>query len=240
MKIIDKQDLKLLKSRDKVLIKCYICNKSFNALKHEVQSVLAGGSRKNRLKYCSRPCQNEARYTGKRIECVYCGDIFYRQIKKIKKQNFCSQSCAASFNNSIRKRSVKEKNKIRKQKIKKRHFCVCGSKKSHDAQFCIKCRRTTDIKNVLKKTLKEKTGKGNARVKYSMVRKIASRVLELSNIKKECKICEFNICVEVCHIKPIHKFKEADLLSKINSITNLIYLCPNHHKMLDKKIIIFK
>lgn len=237
MKIIDKRSLKSLKSRDKVLLACYICNKNFSAPKHAVQSVLKGGNRKNRLKYCSRVCQSKGLSTGKRIKCFYCDMIFYREAGKIRENNFCSKSCSASFNNSKRKRSAKEKNIAKEKALKKRHFCECGCKKSHAAKLCIKCRHISSLQNVLRKTLKEKTGKGNARVKYSMVRKVAARVLELSNVEKKCKICNFNICVEVCHIKPIHKFKETDLLLQINSLKNLIYLCPNHHTMLDRKLL---
>lgn len=56
-------------------------------------------------------------------------------------------------------------------------------------------------------------------------------------VEKKCKICNFDIAVEVAHIKPISKFKETALMEEVNSMNNLIYLCPNHHTMFDMGLI---
>jgi len=145
-----------------------------------------------------------------------------------RRNDFCSHSCGASFNNRMHP----------KRKLAKNKFCPdCGKKKHAGAVRCNFCNRKRILNNNLKKTLKEKTSNGNARIKYHMVRKIAKIVLELADVPKKCKICGFDICVDVCHIKPISEFSEEFLLSEVNSLDNLIYLCPNHHKMLDKGLI---
>jgi len=43
--------------------------------------------------------------------------------------------------------------------------------------------------------------------------------------------------VEVCHVREISSFPETALMGEVNSLDNLKYLCPNHHKLLDKKLI---
>jgi hypothetical protein len=62
----------------------------------------------------------------------------------------------------------------------------------------------------------------------------------LKNSKRECLICGYNKILEVCHIKPVSDFLSTDLVSDINKINNLAYLCPNHHKELDKNLLSIK
>lgn len=46
----------------------------------------------------------------------------------------------------------------------------------------------------------------------------------------KCKICNFDRYVEKCHIIPKYLYGNDDL-------DNLIYLCPNHHKLLDAGLL---
>jgi predicted restriction endonuclease len=68
-----------------------------------------------------------------------------------------------------------------------------------------------------------------------MVREDARKKLNPSS--KECLICGYNKYVECCHIKPVQDFPETALLSEVNALTNICWLCPNHHKELDKQIM---
>ncbi len=61
--------------------------------------------------------------------------------------------------------------------------------------------------------------------------------MERHGPKKECQICGFDVVVEVCHIKAIAGFPETALMGEVNSLDNLVYLCPNHHAMFDKQLI---
>ena len=58
-----------------------------------------------------------------------------------------------------------------------------------------------------------------------------------SSVPKYCKNCGYDKHVEVCHIKSISEFDKTSLISEINSLDNLIYLCPNCHWEYDHKII---
>ena len=46
----------------------------------------------------------------------------------------------------------------------------------------------------------------------------------------ECKICNFNRYVEKCHIIPKYLYGGSDE-------NNIVYLCPNHHKLLDNGLL---
>lgn len=76
-----------------------------------------------------------------------------------------------------------------------------------------------------------------SKAKYNNVRAWARRVMERHGPIKVCSMCDFDIVVEVCHIKPIKDFPETALMSEVNSLDNLVYLCPNHHAMYDKGLI---
>ena len=45
----------------------------------------------------------------------------------------------------------------------------------------------------------------------------------------KCAICGYDKHVEIAHIKPVSDFTDSCTIAEINSIDNLIALCPNHH-----------
>ena len=79
--------------------------------------------------------------------------------------------------------------------------------------------------------------------KYSLVRRYAREVMNNSTKEKTCILCKDNIfdeVVEVCHIKGIATFPNNTLLTTVNNLNNLVYLCPSHHKLFDKGLIKIK
>jgi len=46
----------------------------------------------------------------------------------------------------------------------------------------------------------------------------------------QCKICNFNRYIEKCHIIPKRLYGGDDE-------NNIVYLCPNHHKLLDNGLL---
>lgn len=89
------------------------------------------------------------------------------------------------------------------------------------------------IKNVTRSDQK-------AAYRYTEIRKNARRIMEKSGIKKICKLCDhnnFDQVVEVCHIKGITEFDVNDFVRNVNSLDNLVYLRPSHHRLFDKGLI---
>jgi len=83
-----------------VPLKCENCNKTFPREKRNVINKLKNASITHT--YCSRACANKDQTTAKVVECAWCNKTFSKTLNQINrgKNNFCSRSCAASYNNT--------------------------------------------------------------------------------------------------------------------------------------------
>ena len=64
--------------------------------------------------------------------------------------------------------------------------------------------------------------------------------MEESDREKVCEYChnhEFDEILEVHHIKGILEFDSTAKVKEINDLKNLVWLCPNHHRMLELGLI---
>lgn len=98
--LFTEEELNSAKSTDLLPCKCYYCHEIYYQSKHEIQAILNPNHNK-KGKYCSKKCQNLSQITKITISCVNCNKnfkIFISQLKK-SKNHFCSQSCAAQYNN---------------------------------------------------------------------------------------------------------------------------------------------
>lgn len=146
-------------------------------------------------------------------------------------------NCAKSTVSYHCGKGQKEKQQLRNS-IYTRDKCSCGEYKSKVSIRCADCTNKYRSKKMLKNTIGSYININNPGVnKFTNVRKHARKTLEESGIIKSCKICSFNTYVEVCHIKAISSFPLDTTLSEVNHIDNLVYLCPNHHILLDKGLI---
>ena len=71
----------------------------------------------------------------------------------------------------------------------------------------------------------------------SHIQRNARLVYMRSNKERVCIICKYSNHVEICHIKPVSEFNNEALMSEINSIDNLVALCPNHHWEVDNGVL---
>lgn len=148
------------------------------------------------------------------------------KVSHIRKKVFCNSSCSAIWNNI---------NKIRKP----RKICPdCGKPIQKINLRCLNCK-----KNYTKITQGNRT-KGNlfsSRNGYqsarTAIRQHADVIYEDSGKLYKCKICNYDLHVEICHIKSVSSFPESATLNEINNIDNLITLCPTHHWEFDNKVI---
>lgn len=53
----------------------------------------------------------------------------------------------------------------------------------------------------------------------------------------KCAICGYDKHIEIAHIKAVSEFDDSVTIAEINSIDNLIALCPNHHWEYDNGIL---
>lgn len=71
----------------------------------------------------------------------------------------------------------------------------------------------------------------------SAIQKEARKIYFEVNHSPKCAICGYDKHVEVAHIKAVSEFSDDVTIKEINSIDNLIGLCPNHHWEYDNGIL---
>lgn len=148
------------------------------------------------------------RYYANPNYCLYCGKIIEvhenQKIRETRVKKFCNCSCAAKYNNKfVRKRTLKAE---RPKKV---------------AIFRVN-------ENV---TLASLLGKGAS--KYALVREKARKKLCFYGVEKKCAVCGYSLHVEIHHRKGCREFPDDTLLSEVNQLDNLVYLCRNHHYEAD-------
>ena len=87
------------KSKDKLPCECYTCGKTFFIFKSTITHYLKGSN--DKCKFCSHKC-DDTRKTRIKINCDNCGCLFEKLPSQIKRSTnqFCSKSCAATYNNT--------------------------------------------------------------------------------------------------------------------------------------------
>ena len=142
-----------------------------------------------------------------------------QKVREVRRKVFCDQSCSATFNNRQRETKVRiEKNKESKPKVKNEE----SKPKKEKFDY---------ILGLSKKDLFEKHG-----IYYrfrAVIRKHAHYIFNKYHKDQKCEVCGYNTHVEVCHIKSVSSFSDDTLITEINSIDNLVGLCPNHHWEFD-------
>lgn len=162
----------------------------------------------------------------------------YSQIQKILG---CAQSTISYHINDF------SKDKAKKRSLKqKREKCECGSFKTLGSEKCKYC--TGELERPNDRIKKHKEGKREfilnctisdyfknytSNTRHTSIRRLARVFMLETKQEKKCEICGFDDYVELCHIKAIKDFDKNTKIRDVNSLNNLVYLCPNHHKLLD-------
>lgn len=212
--LISQEEFEKLKQRDLVPILCSQCGKETTKKKKDII--------RSELSFCCKKCQDANHITSKTLDCENCGKEIIKQPSEIYEHNFCSQSCAATFNNKLHPKRTKEKH----------FFCVeCGTETKYRRMFCEKHNPIYGNK-IQKLTLQEAIySQKEGQNKYTRIRD-NSRALYIKS-GAVCEKCGYNIHVEACHIKAIKDFPLNTLVSEINAPENITILCRNCHWELD-------
>jgi len=160
------------------------------------------------------------------VRCQNCGTLFNKYPGEVARTNanFCSKSCAATYNNK----------KFPKRISARDYICPrCGCRKDHKAAYCAKCVKYFKYRSVQSVPMSKYILSGNARIKYSSVRKWAKLMMDYWKVPCKCCICGFTDVLHVAHVRSISSFPGTTLMGEVNSTENLRRLCPNHHALLD-------
>lgn len=154
--------------------------------------------------------------------------------KETNNPKFCCKSCSAIYNNS--------KNSKRKKRLW--HCEKCHEVKPrpyYGAHQCDDCRnKIKEYKYLTLLELREMyKSKGWQRQNvYTYIREKARKILKKQKING-CFVCGYSKHVEICHKKPIGEYPDDTVILEINSIDNLVALCPNCHWEFDNGLIKF-
>ncbi len=236
------EEIKKAKATDRFEFVCAHCGKKFIKTKREIS--------RNKFvlpKFCCQECQKkwykENSYVT--VKCEECGKelrILKGEYNKSENKHFfCNKSCSAKYNNRNRERKINDVVWIGEGKKKGYNKCpICGKSKFYKSELCQDCR------NKEKRKIKERTlgsyidGHKYLTTKCSEIRKDARRTIEESKRERVCAYChnhEFDDILEVHHLKGILEFDRNATIGEINNENNLVWLCPNHHKMLEMGLI---
>jgi rRNA maturation protein Nop10 len=154
------------------------------------------------------------------MKCQNCGS-------QTDNPRFCSRSCAAQYNN-----------RLHPKRQKRRYYCAgCGTEVAYKRKYCKNC-YPFGLKDYLGVTIAEIQSKApfqaNARI-----RQLARRVYRDSDKPKQCSVCGYSKHFEICHIKAIKDWPTDTPIAVINSLNNLVALCPNCHWEFDHGLLTF-
>jgi len=160
--------------------------------------------------------------------CVNCGKIFSGL--KIENRKFCSSKCAATYNNKIRVRKVKQE-KINKRQRERYHksknnYCLNCGDPVYETYCNAKCQREYRLKEIFKKIeLDEPIQMGSDTTNHRYYKRYL--IEKHGEYCMECGWKEINphsnkVPIELEHI---------DGNSKNNKLKNLKLLCPNCHSL---------
>lgn len=101
--LYSKKEFDDAKSTNKLPITCYQCDKTFYVEKKMIKFGIEHNLNIN--KYCSNKCRGNSRIKLVTTKCENCNIIIKKKLDQHKKtkHHFCSQSCAATYNNNHKK-----------------------------------------------------------------------------------------------------------------------------------------
>jgi len=152
--------------------------------------------------------------------CPFCN----KEITK-KRNKFCNQSCANSYNNKLKPKRQLTYNNC------KRCDASLNRKDHNDRRtFCNNCNpKIVDWSMITYGEMKkQRTYQVNSRI-----RQLARDKYKKSGLPMKCLSCGYSKHVEICHIIGISEHDDDTPVSEINDIKNLVTLCRNHHWELD-------
>ena len=149
--------------------------------------------------------------------CLLCG-------KETRNPKYCSRSCSAQHTN-----------RLYPKRTRKRKYCtVCGIQVPARRKYCDACNpQKIDWDQI---SLGELQSKRKYQVN-SRIRELARKEYVAAGKPQRCSVCGYDKHVEVCHLRPIHSFPPSAKVSDINSLDNLISLCPNCHWEFDNGLL---
>lgn len=147
--------------------------------------------------------------------CKYCDAVLHvkenQRVADVRAKKFCTQSCAAKFNNAAKGR-VKKSPVPKKEPLEKYHTLSRRTKGDIFTAMLWQSARTA-------------------------IRVHAAHVYEKTEKPKKCNHCGYSNHFEICHKKAVASFPKETTIAEINAPDNLVGLCPNCHWEFDNGLL---
>lgn len=133
---------------------------------------------------------------------------------------YCSRSCAVKTTNRISPKRMMVKKKL----------CQCGKKINMQSKLCRVCHRKEKTLQYGEKEIGEFRKIDASKNRYQLVRSHAHEIYNSKRMRpSKCLLCDYKNHLDLCHIDDICSFPDDTKIKIINSLNNLVFLCPNHH-----------
>lgn len=252
MIIKDTRNFDLLRSREPIKLECELCHKEFYKPKNQVLTAIKNSS-KNTFCFCSLICQQNKIKINNTYKCANCNKEIYKTPGVLKKNKgnrvFCSQSCAAIYNNSHN-----TDRKFGPSQVKACKYCptIVGSKKTV-CEACIEIRAEEKNKRKIEKLsakcdicLNKKEIKIICRSCKMLLRRLKSKKKCIEYKGGKCNICGYNKSFRALafhHINP--KLKSFGISNNLygnwdnlkKELDKCLLLCANCHAEFHSKLI---
>lgn len=150
------------------------------------------------------------------IKCLHCG-------KLTQNPKFCSRSCNAIYNNTLKPKRAKTKT-----------CAKCGALIPSVRKNCTNC--VPNRKDWSTRTIADIHSAAKYQVS-SQLRTMARQQFAKSQRQRICQNCGYSKHVEICHIHAIQDFPPDTPVSIVSGIDNLVALCPNCHWEFDHGVL---
>lgn len=104
------EEFELARSKQLLPLVCKECGEIFYRAKKVLRFRSSLHPERNAtFDFCSRACSSKSRFNQLEVNCLQCGRSFFKLPAEIKKtpNNFCSQSCAATYHNQHKTRGFR-------------------------------------------------------------------------------------------------------------------------------------
>lgn len=176
--------------------------------------------------------------------CLFCKQPFkvaYRlSPKRRERMKFCSKACVSRRNWQEGVLARKEYRCEGCNVILPRERSKKTGELKRRRRFCGQCLLVRKSKGVLfgHRTKAELFSiRANWQSARGAIQRHARDMLVRSDQPLACVVCGYSKYVEVAHVKSVSSFSGESTLDEINSVSNLVALCPNHHWEFDNGVL---
>lgn len=229
------EDLREFANTDKIKFECSSCNCSYERKVRDIKTSI----KNNKFRLVCLVCAKHEKQ-GEYKNCLVCNKQYYTT-KCNQKSKFCTKSCAAKFNNTLRgKLEVKTDSALKSQYNYGKHTkkCIHCSNEFSGCYTAVKKRKYCSFK-CSSEHRKQQTWLPKEQLIDNGITKLSENIESNNSIFKQYLIKKFGAKCMKCNWNNVNIYtgrvpielehKDGDCTN--NNLSNLELLCPNCHSL---------